>query len=263
MSFTQPHNQPSRMTNHWNDIANADCILAIGCNPAENHPASFTWINKAKDNGAKLISVDPRFTRTSSKADIYCKIRPGTDIAFVGGMIKHVLDQIEARPDQFNMVYITEYTNARFLVRSDYIGPADLDGVFSGYNANTRAYDKSTWDYERDAQGWPKHDPTLKDPKCVFQVLKRHFARYDVDTVCRITGTPPKDYLATCRAFAATGRPDKAGTILYAMGGTQHTHGVQNIRAYSILQLLLGNMGVAGGGINALRGESNVQGSTD
>ncbi len=251
------------MTNHWVDIANADCVLVIGCNPAENHPASFQWITKAQENGAKVISVDPRFTRTSAKADIYCKLRSGTDIAFIGGMIKYALDQMEKHPEQFNMTYVTEYANATLLVDPKYTGPDNLDGLFSGYDEKARSYDRATWDYERGADGFPKRDPTLKAPNCVFQIVKRHFARYDVDTVCKITGTPKEPYLEACRAFVATGAPGKAGTILYAMGGTQSTHGTQNIRAYSILQLLLANMGVAGGGINALRGESNVQGSTD
>ncbi|MBU2009257.1 MAG: formate dehydrogenase-N subunit alpha [Chloroflexi bacterium] len=251
------------MTNHWNDIANSDCILAIGANPAENHPASFQWINKAREKGAILISADPRFTRTSSRADIYCKFRSGTDIAFIGGMINYVINQMERYPQEFNMAYVTEYSNASFLVRKDFQGPGDLDGLFSGYAEATRAYDRTTWDYERGDDGWPKKDPTLKAPNCVFQLLKKHFARYDIDTVCNITGTPKDTYLDAVKTFAATGSATKAGTILYAMGTTQHTVGTQNIRAYGILQLLLANIGISGGGINAMRGESNVQGSTD
>jgi formate dehydrogenase major subunit len=251
------------MTNHWTDIANADCIMAIGSNPAENHPASFGWISKAQEKGATLISVDPRFTRTSSKADIYCKLRSGTDIAFIGGMINYVLQQMERYPQDFNMVYVTEYTNAAFLVSPNYLGPGDLDGLFSGYDEAARKYDRTTWDYERDETGWPRKDPTLKAPNCVFQLLKKHFARYDVDTVCNLTGTPKDTYVDAMKTFAATGKTGKAGTIMYAMGATQHTHGTQNIRGYAILQLLLANIGVSGGGINAMRGESNVQGSTD
>ena len=258
------------MTNHWNDIANSDCILAIGSNAAENHPASFGYIMKAKDKGAKLISVDPRFTRTSAKADIYAPLRSGTDIAFVGGMIKYVLDDIERNPDNYNMTYITEYTNASYLIAPDYKGPAELEGLFSGYagslnetDGGKRKYDKSSWQYQMDAQGIPKKDKTLKDPNCAFQHLKKHFARYTPEKVNGICGAPTDTFLEICKTYAATGKTGKAGTIMYAMGTTQHTYGAQNIRAYCILQLLLGNIGVCGGGINALRGESNVQGSTD
>jgi len=251
------------MTNHWSDVGNSDCIMMIGSNPAENHPASFGWITEAQDKGAKLISVDPRFTRSSSKADIYAKMRSGTDIAFIGGIIKYVLDDMERYPENYNMVYVTEYTNAAFLIKTAFKGAADLDGLFSGYSSSKRSYDKSTWQYQLDYKGIPKMDKTLKDPNCVFQLLKKHFARYDADTACKITGTPKDTYLEVCQTYAASGKPGKAGTIMYAMGTTQHTNGTQNIRSYAILQLLLGNIGIAGGGINALRGESNVQGSTD
>jgi len=258
------------MTNHWNDVANSDIMLCIGANPAENHPACFGWVQKAKDQGAMLISVDPRFTRTSSKADIYAPMRSGTDIAFIGGMIKWVLDDMEVHPENYNWTYIKEYTNAALLINPDFQGADELDGLFSGYkgvynetdNAK-RTYDKSTWQYQLDESGIPQRDPDLKDNNCVFQILKRHFARYDADTVSNITGTPKDTYLEICKIFATSGAPGKAGTILYAMGATQHTNGTQNIRAYAILQLLLGNIGIAGGGINAMRGESNVQGSTD
>jgi formate dehydrogenase major subunit len=237
--------------------------MMIGSNPAENHPASFGWVTEAKDKGAKLISVDPRFTRSSSKADIYAKMRSGTDIAFIGGIIKYVLDDMERYPENYNMVYVTEYTNASFLINPAFKGAADLDGLFSGYDSSKRSYDKSSWQYQVDENGIPKMDKTLKDPNCVFQILKKHFARYDADMSCKITGTPKDTYLEICQTYAATGKPGKAGTIMYAMGTTQHTNGTQNIRSYAMLQLLLGNIGVAGGGINALRGESNVQGSTD
>ena len=258
------------MTNHWNDVANSDCMLSIGSNPAENHPASFGWITLAKERGAKLISVDPRFTRTSAKADIYAKMRSGTDIAFIGGMIKYVLDDMEANPTNYNMTYVREYTNAALLINPSFQGADVLDGLFSGYagvqnetdNAK-RKYDKSTWQYQFDGSGIPKADKTLQDPNCVFQILKRHFSRYDVDTVTKITGTPKETFLEICSTYAATGAPGKSGTIMYAMGTTQHTYGTQNIRSYAILQFLLGNIGLCGGGINAMRGESNVQGSTD
>jgi formate dehydrogenase-N alpha subunit len=251
------------MTNHWNDIANADVIMAIGSNPAENHPAAFGHITEAKERGAKLISVDPRFTRTSAKADIYCPLRSGTDIALINGMIKYVLDDIEANPGHYNMTYITEYTNAPHLINPGYKGPAELDGLFSGYNEAKRSYDKSTWQYQMDEDGIPKRDKTLKDPNCVFQILKKHVARYTPEVVSQITGCPADKFLLAIQTYAASGAVGKSGTILYAMGTTQHTYGTQNIRSYGILQLLLGNIGVTGGGINAMRGESNVQGSTD
>ena len=251
------------MTNGWNDIANSDCILCMGANCAENHPAAFGHIMTAKSKGAKLISVDPRFTRTSAKADIYAPLRSGTDIAFVNGMIKYVLDDMEKNPGNYNMLYVTEYTNAPFLINPAYKGPAELDGAFSGLDANARTYNTSTWQYQVDENGIPKRDKTLKDPNCVLQIMKRNFARYDADKVSKITGTPKDIFLEICKTFAETGKPGKAGNILYAMGTTQHTYGTQNIRAFSILSLLLGNIGVAGGGIYAMRGEHNVQGSTD
>lgn len=243
------------MTNHWIDIGNSDCILIIGSNAAENHPISFKWVTKAKENGAKLISVDPRFTRTSSKADIYSKMRSGTDIAFVGGIINYCLDN-----ELYHKDYVVEYTNASFIIDPQFKFD---DGLFSGYDEANRKYEKSTWKYQLDENGNPKQDKSLQDPNCVFQLLKKHFKRYTADKVCAITGADKKDWLAVARTYCETGKPGKSGTIMYAMGTTQHTHGTQNIRSYAILQLLLGNIGVAGGGINALRGESNVQGSTD
>ena len=251
------------MTNHWNDIANADVMMAIGSNPAENHPAAFGHITIAKERGAKLISVDPRFTRTSAKADIYCPLRSGTDIAFIDGMIKYVLEDIEANPGNYNMIYITEYTNAPYLINADFKGPADLDGLFSGYNEETRKYDKSTWKYQVGSDGIPLKDKTLKNPNCVFQIMKKHYGRYTPTVVSQITGCDEATFLEATRTYAASGATGKSGTIMYAMGTTQHTVGTQNVRSYAILQLLLGNIGVAGGGINAMRGESNVQGSTD
>jgi formate dehydrogenase major subunit len=243
------------MTNHWIDIKNSDCILIMGSNAAENHPISFHYVTAAQHKGATLISVDPRFTRTSAKADIYAPIRSGTDIAFLGGMIKYILEG-----GLYHLDYVSNYTNAPFIVGESF----DFnDGLFSGYDSKTRSYDKSKWAFEMDANGVPKMDRTLRHKRCVFQLLKNHFARYNTKVVSEITGTPENDLLEIYRNYAATGSPGKAGTIMYAMGWTQHTVGVQNIRTMAIIQLLLGNMGVAGGGVNALRGESNVQGSTD
>lgn len=243
------------MTNHWNDLANADVILIMGGNPAENHPISFRWVTKAMEKGAKLICVDPRFTHSAAKAHIYARLRSGTDIAVLGGMIKYILDN-----DLIQKEYVIEYTNASFLIDEKF---GFQDGLFTGYDAKRRAYDRSTWKYQVDDKGIPGQDKTLRDPHCVFQLLKQHYSRYNLETVSRISGTPKEDLLKVYKGYAQTGKPDKAGTILYAMGWTQHTVGTQNIRTMSIIQLLLGNMGMAGGGVNALRGESNVQGSTD
>jgi len=243
------------MTNHWIDIGNSDCILIMGSNAAENHPISFKWVTKAMEQGATLISVDPRFTRTSSKADIYAPIRSGADIAFLGGMIKYILDN-----NLYFREYVAEYTNAAFILSTKY---GFNDGLFSGYNRKTKSYNKKYWAFEMDANGAPKKDKSLTHPRSVFQQLKRHYSRYTLDKVSAITGTPQSSLKKIYRTYAATGKKGKAGTIMYAMGWTQHTVGVQNIRSMAMIQLLLGNMGVAGGGVNALRGESNVQGSTD
>jgi formate dehydrogenase major subunit len=257
------------MTNHWVDIKNSDCIIIVGSNAAENHPISFRWVTKAiEENGATLISIDPRFTRSSAKADIYARMRSGTDIAFFGGMIMWVLDDMQANPQLYNMAYVAEYTNMSFLVNPEFVTAAQNDGKFSGFTPGEDPaygeYNKATWSFQKDDHGVILKDKTLQDPDCVFQLLREQFSRYDPETVCAITGTDKETYLHICQTYArTTGATGKAGTIMYAMGATQHTHGTQNIRAYAILQLLLGNIGVAGGGINALRGESNVQGSTD
>jgi formate dehydrogenase major subunit len=243
------------MTNHWIDLRNSDCILIMGSNAAENHPISFKWVGEAMKRGAKLISVDPRFTRTSSKADFYTALRSGTDIAFLGGMIKYILEN-----EKYFKEYVAEYTNAAFIIADSFKFD---DGLFSGYDAKSRKYNKKMWAFAKDANGIPKKDKSLKDPRCVLQLLKKHYSRYDLDTVSAVTGTPKEDLKKVYELYAATGLKGKAGTIMYAMGWTQHTVGVQNIRTMAMIQLLLGNMGVAGGGVNALRGESNVQGSTD
>lgn len=243
------------MTNHWIDLQHADVIMCIGSNPAENHPVSFRWVEKAKDNGAKLLSVDPRYTRTSSKADLYAQLRPGTDIAFIGGLINFVLEN-----DLIHREYVVNYTNASFLINENF---AFNDGLFSGYDPDKNSYNNHSWTYQLGEDGNPLRDNSLEDPRCVYQLLKQHYARYDPAKVCEITGTSIQRYMEVARTFCSTGKPGKAATIMYAMGGTQHTTGTQNVRAYAMLQLLLGNIGIAGGGINALRGESNVQGSTD
>jgi formate dehydrogenase-N alpha subunit len=241
------------MTNHWIDIQHADRIMIIGSNAAENHPISFKYVMKAKEKGGKLISVDPRFTRTSSRADIYAPMRSGTDIAFISAMINYVLQN-----DLIQKDYVVAHTNASFIVNKKFKYKKGLFGkVADG------AYDKSTWQFQTDKDGVILKDPTLQDPNCVYQRLKAHFARYTMEAAADITGCPVEILEEVAKTYAECNAADKSGTIMYAMGTTQHTHGTQNIRSYVILQLLLGNIGVAGGGINALRGESNVQGSTD
>ncbi len=246
------------MTNHWIDIRNSDVVLIMGANPAENHPISFQYVLEAKEHGAKILSVDPRFTRTSTKADIFAPLRSGTDIAFLGGMINYILSN-----DLQHKEYMQLHTNATFLVDPLFQMPGELDGLFSGYDAKKRSYDKATWAFQRDANGVPKSDPDMQDPNCVLQLLKKHYSRYSPDMVSDITGTPPDKLAEIYQNYGSSGKPGKAGTIMYAMGWTQHTVGTQNIRTMAIIQLLLGNIGIAGGGVNALRGESNVQGSTD
>lgn len=244
------------MTNHWIDIKNADNILIMGSNAAEHHPICFKWVLKAKEErGATLVHVDPKFSRTSAQCDFHVPLRSGTDIAFLGGMIKYILEN-----EMYFKDYVLNYTNASFIVSKDF---KFKNGLFSGFDPIKRAYDKSTWQFELDANGAPRKDSSLKDPNCVFQLLKKHYDRYNLDKVSDVTGVPKDELLKVYNAHAATGKPDKAGTVLYALGWTQHTVGVQNIRSSAIIQLLLGNIGIAGGGINALRGEPNVQGSTD
>ncbi len=241
------------MTNHWIDIKNSDLIMIIGSNAAENHPISFRWVQKAKDNGAKLISVDPRYTRTSALSDVYVPLRSGTDIAFIGALINYALTH-----DRIHKDYLIEHTNAGFLVDP---GFEFKDGLFG--EIRDGRYTKDHWGFQKDADGVVRKDPTLRDPRCVFQIMKRHFSRYTIEHVSKITGTPEGKLREVCELYTETSSAEKSATIMYAMGATQHTHGTQNVRAYAILQLLMGNIGVAGGGINALRGESNVQGSTD
>jgi formate dehydrogenase major subunit len=246
------------MTNHWIDLKNSDVILVMGSNPASNHPISMKWIMRARERGAKLICVDPRFTQTAEVSDLYAPIRSGTDIAFLGGMINYLLEH-----DLFLKDYVINYTDAPLLVNADFKMPGELDGIFSGYDEKASKYDKKTWAFQLDEKGVPLRDMTLQDPNCVFQLLKKHYSRYTIDKVSEITGTPTNKCQEIYKLIGSTNKPDRTATACYAMGWTQHSVGVQNIRAFTIVQLLLGNMGMAGGGINAMRGEGNVQGSTD
>ncbi len=244
------------MTNHWVDIKNADLIFVMGGNPAEAHPCGFKWAIEAKKNRkAKLVVVDPRFNRTASVADYYAPIRPGSDIAFLGGVINYLLSN-----DKIHHDYVKAYTNASFLIDD---GFGFEDGIFAGYNDEKRSYDKATWKYQMGEDGFAKVDDTLQNPRCAFQLLKTHYSRYTPDMVAKVCGTPKEAFLKVCEYIAETAAPNKTMTNLYALGWTEHSVGSQNIRSMAIIQLLLGNMGMAGGGINALRGHANVQGITD
>jgi formate dehydrogenase major subunit len=244
------------MTNNWVDIKNANLILIMGGNAAEAHPCGFKWVTEAKaHNKAKLVVVDPRFTRSAAVADYYAPIRAGSDIAFLGGVIHYLLSN-----DKIQHEYVKAYTDVSFIVRADF---GFKDGLFSGYDPEKRRYDKSTWMYELDGQGYVKTDPTLAHPRCVFNLMKTHYARYTPEVVSRITGTPQDAFLKICEMIAECSAKDRVMTILYALGWTQHSQGSQMIRTAAMVQLLLGNVGMPGGGMNALRGHSNIQGLTD
>ena len=244
------------MTNHWSDIKNADVVLIMGGNAAEAHPCGFKWVTEAKaKNKARLVVVDPRFTRSAALADLYAPIRTGTDIAFLGGVINYLI-----AGNKVHMDYIKSYTDMSFLVKDEF---AFEDGFFSGYNPDKRSYDKSGWDYQKGDDGYVKTDPTLENPRCVWNLLKAHFARYTPEMVEKICGTPRDKFLQVAEMLASTHTPDRVMTILYALGWTQHSTGSQIIRTAAMVQLLLGNIGRAGGGVNALRGHSNIQGLTD
>ncbi len=244
------------MTNHWVDIKNANVVMVMGGNAAEAHPVGFRWAMEAKNNNdATLIVVDPRFTRTASVADIYAPIRSGTDITFLSGVILYLISN-----NKINAEYVKSYTNASLLVRDDY---SFDDGLFSGYDDAKRQYDKTSWNYQFDENGFAKRDDTLTHPRCVWNLLKTHVSRYTPEVVEHICGTPQADFLKVCEVLASTSAADQTTTFLYALGWTQHSVGAQNIRTMAMIQLLLGNMGMAGGGVNALRGHSNIQGLTD
>src|SRR5438034_5008161 len=245
------------MTNGWVDIKNADVILAMGGNPAENHPVGFKWFMEAKrGRNAKLCVVDPRFTRTAAVADVYAPIRAGTDIAFLLGLIRHTIENKRYHED-----YVKIHTNAPYVIGEKF----DFnDGLFAGFDEGKGEYDKTLWGYEAGAKGGAyKVDPTLEDPRCVFQLLRKHVARYTPEVVEQVCGTPKDKFLKVADVVTSTGNAERVGTITYALGWTQHSTGVQIIRAAAMLQLLLGNVGRPGGGVNAFRGHSNIQGATD
>jgi formate dehydrogenase major subunit len=245
------------MTTNLIDVQNADVVMATS-NWAECHPVSYKWVMKAKERGAKIIHVDPRFTRTSATADIWVPIRSGTNIVFFGGLIRYAIESNKYFHD-----YVVSYTNASFLVDPKFKTPTDLDGLFTGFDPATREYDEKQWQFQLGADGYPKQDKNLQDPHCVFQLLRRHYSRYTVEMVERVCGIPKDLFLKTADTFCSASGPDKTGTISYALQLNQSTNGVQQIRALALLQILLGNVGRPGGGVVALRGHSNVQGATD
>ncbi|MBW9206345.1 molybdopterin-dependent oxidoreductase [Mumia sp. zg.B17] len=253
---------------------------------AEAHPVGFQWVMEAKARGAKIIHVDPRFTRTSALADTFVPIRAGSDIAFLGGIVNYVLsNELDFRE------YVVNYTNAAAIVSDDFQDTDDLDGLFSGYDPETRTYDPTSWQYAGDepaaddeqnpemqretasalqheshgsgVKANPPRDETLQDPRCVYQVLKRHYARYTPEMVARTCGVSEEQFREVCEAWTANSNPDRTTALVYSVGWTQHSVGVQYIRTGAILQLLLGNMGRPGGGVMALRGHASIQGSTD
>jgi len=244
------------MTNLWTDIRNTDLAIIMGGNAAEAHPCGFKWVTEAKAHrGAKLIVVDPRFTRSASVADFYAPIRPGTDIAFLLGVINYCISNNKVQWD-----YVKAFTNATFVVKEGY---SYKDGLFSGYDEAKRTYDRSSWEYELDAQGYAVVDETLQHPRCVWNLLKQHVAPFTPEMVERICGTPKDKFLKVAEMIGETSSPTKTMTSMYALGWTQHSKGSQNIRTMAMLQMILGNIGVRGGGMNALRGHSNIQGLTD
>src|SRR5919106_1645677 len=250
------------MTNHWRDIRHADLILINGGDPAEAHPVGFRWFMKAKvERGARMIHVDPRFTRTSAVSDMHVRIRTGTDAAFFGGLINYVLQN-----NLFHEEYVREYTNAAFVVDKSY---SFEDGMFNGFDEETRAYDPTVGKYATGLSVQSSGPNStfaridIDHPRSVLNLMRKHYARYTPEMVERITGIPRDQFLQVAKLVGEMGRPDKVMTIVYAVGLTHHTTGVQLIRSGAILQLLLGNMGRPGGGMNAERGHANIQGNTD
>jgi formate dehydrogenase major subunit len=272
------------MTNHWRDIKNADLILINGGNPAEAHPVGFRWFMRAKlERGAKMIHVDPRFTRTSAVSDMHLRIRTGSDAAFFGGLINYVLEN-----ELYHDEYVRRYTNAAFIVSEDY---SFDNGMFNGFDEEKGAYDTTQWKYETDGEPassgpspaglgkiakegaglsvessqprGPFAKLDINHPRSVLNLLRKHYSRYTPEMVERITGIPRAQFLEVAKLVGEMGRPDKVMTQVYAVGLTHHTTGSQMIRSAAVLQLLLGNIGRPGGGMNAERGHANIQGNTD
>jgi formate dehydrogenase major subunit len=277
-------------TTFQQDLQHSDAILIMGSNMAECHPVGFQWVMEAKSRGATVIHVDPRFTRTSAMADISVPIRAGSDIAFLGGIVNYIIEQGREFRE-----YVVKYTNAATIIHEDYRDTEDLDGLFSGFDADERSYDITSWQYAgleetaasagqrelhlhsesaaaSDRHGShggvpggrpPQQDETLQHPRCVFQILRRHFARYTPELVAETCGVPKELFLHVAETLCDASGPERTAAIAYAVGWTQHTVGVQYIRTAAIIQQLLGNIGRPGGGILALRGHASIQGSTD
>src|SRR6185312_9260549 len=266
------------------DLQNSDLIVLEGSNMAEAHPVAFQWVAEAKARGAKVIHIDPHYSRTSVLADLFVPLRAGTDIAFLGGIVNHVL-QTESDFRE----YVLAYTNAPTILGEDF-ADAGADGVFSGFDPEQGVYDPASWQYEgtfvaaaagqRDQEGnilrngrdgeaaegeraEPKLDETLQHPRCVWQILKRHYAAYTPEMVERVCGVPQDVFAEVCRLFVENSGRERTTSFVHGVGWTQHTIGSQYIRAASILQLLLGNMGRPGGGVMAMRGHASIQGSSD
>ncbi len=259
--------------------------MIMGSNMAECHPVAFRWPMKAKEKGAKLIHVDPRFTRTSAMCDIHAPIRAGTDIVFLGGLVNYIINSERWNSDPFYKEYVVNFTNAATLINPEYKDTEDMEGLFSGFDAEGRRYDNASWSYQREeaaemtkAAGEEqtyddllkerlpakaKTDPTLEDPNSVFQIMKRHYERYTPEMVENVCGCPQERFIQVAETLLENSGRERTGAIVYAVGWTQHTVGVQFIRTAGIVQALLGNIGRPGGGILALRGHATIQGSTD
>jgi formate dehydrogenase major subunit len=256
-------------TNFQRDLSNSDCIVIMGSNMAEAHPVGFRWPLKAKENGATLVHIDPRFTRTSALADVYIGIRAGSDIAFLGGIINYIISN-----DRYFHDYVLHYTNASFIITDKYKGPEQTGGYFDGWDPDTKQYDLEPegWAYEhkpefRRTKGEEaailEQDETLQHPRCVFQILLRHYSRYTPGKVAEICGCRPQDVIKVAELLCRNSGRDHTSAFVYAVGWTQHSTGVQMIRCAGIIQLLLGNTGRPGGGVMAMRGHCSIQGSTD
>ncbi len=257
------------------DLAHSDCIVIMGSNMAENHPIAFRFVMQARARGATVIHVDPRFTRTSALADIHAPIRSGSDIAFLGGIIRYILAN-----DLWFRDFALAYTNIAAIINDAYGDPEDHDGVFSGFNVKGGDYEGETWQYanrtvspaiaehhvpgkDSNPDQSPAADPTLQHRNCVYQIMRRHYERYTPDMVARATGCSEVTFLRVCESLTRNTGRERTGAFCYAVGWTHHAFGVQIIRAAAIIQGLLGNIGRPGGGIMALRGHASIQGSTD
>lgn len=243
------------MTNTWNDIRHADVILVIGADPAKSHPVAVRHVARSRERGSRMVTVDPRLTRTAAMSDLHVPIRPGTDIAFINGLINYALNQ-----GRIHREYVVEYTNASFLVDPSF---GFKDGIFSGFSPFEKKYDRASWKYVIDEKGIPRRDRTLKDTRCVYRQLSEMVSRYTPETVSLVTGCPKDVFLKAAEVITSSGMPGHAGTAILGSGLTSHSTGTQAVRALAILQLLLGNMGRRGGGIVPLNGSANSQGMRD